>query len=89
MLNVKKAEMVNLCLISWGCNFKILRVIPKSFWSIVPGGKYHTKVNSSGYNSQLQLLEVFLSDSVCVQLSTFPSFALWPSFKKFTGNDEK
>ena len=48
MLNVKKAEMVNLCLISWGCNFKILRVIPKSFWSIVPGGKYHIKVNSSG-----------------------------------------
>ena len=48
MLNVKKVEMVNLCLISWGCNFKILRVIPKSFWSIVPGGKYHTKVNSSG-----------------------------------------
>ena len=27
--------------------------------------------------------EVFLSGSVCVQVSTFPSFAIWPSFDKF------
>ena len=33
--------------------------------------------------------EVFLSSSVCVQVSTFPSFALWPSFDKFMGNDVK
>ena len=28
-------------------------------------------------------LEVFLNGNVCVQLSTFPSFALWPSFRNF------
>ena len=33
--------------------------------------------------------KVFLSGSVCVQVSTFPSFALWPSFDKFMGNDVK
>ena len=33
--------------------------------------------------------KVFLSSSVCVQVSTFPSFALWPSFDKFMGNDVK
>ena len=63
-----------------------------SLWKISHHGKLiwlEFAATIDNFHFSVPFSEVFLSNSVRVQLSTFPSYALWPSVKKFTGNDVK
>ena len=57
---MKESEIVNFCLTLWGCDFRILRVIPKPFYSIVLCGKYHIVEN------------LFAKESVIVNFCVLP-----------------
>ena len=63
-------------------------LVDPSLWKISHQGKFiwlEFATTVDNFHFSVPFSEVFLSGSVCVQLSTFPSFALWPSFRKFTG----
>ena len=67
-------------------------IVDRSLWKISHHGKLiwlEFAETVDKFHFSVPFSEVFLSGSVCVQLSTFPSFALWPSTKTFSGNDMK
>ena len=68
--------------------------VDRSFWKISHHSKliwleFAASVDNGDNFHFLFLSRKFSTAAVCIQLSTFPSFALWPSFEKFTGSDRK
>ena len=98
MPNAKKLEIVRFVsyLVGmWFSNFASYSkavLVDLSMWKISHHGKLICLVFAAtvdNFHFSVPFSDVFLSGSVCVQLSNFPSFAPWPSFKKFKGNEEK
>ena len=84
-----KLEVVNFCLTSWGCDsniflsYSIVGLVDLSLWKISYYGKLiwlQFEATAANFKFSVHFSVVFLSGSVSVQLSTFPSFLSQPVF---------